>query len=413
MPAYNDFEVSQQSQHVAISVTVGLPPQAPRNSSGRAKEHRLGSASQAPITVMAGPVPATFAQPPAAAVPAGPAAPAHAAATIPIAPLPASVKGYARFIVVALQPHLNAPEQPAHAPATFTVGLRHLVDTLGARRVLRQLTNNFFRQRRQHVQGNLCPHVHGFAPCACPDQTATNANTNPTAVGTDGAEAKPQTVRQRVHLEACADGFQCPFVHITPGGWSSRRRWKPFGERRGGTNGQPHGEEEQEQEQEDDQEEQEQERPEAHHQVVAADLDQDVDSDTTSVAGSEVPSLPSTPGTPQLGEPTPQLLPSRRVEFVTHQPYALSPGQPHYYPLPAAGRCRIATAEDEAQTKAKAPFLLEGKEGFDGEWQRFPGVFVSHKNPMKMQKLLAAESLAAEPTPVVAGRAPPLKSRTK
>lgn len=414
MPAYTEFEyeASSQSHSITIAVSVGVPPQA-NMLPAHPKDHRLGqlqlhyqqpqqhlpthTVALAPVARASRVAPAATAvqAPPSATVttPAAASAPsaAQAAAAIPIAPLPASVKGYARFIVVALQPHPNAPEQPQHAPATFTVGLRHLVDTLGARRVLRQLTNNFFRQRRQHVQGNLCPHVHGYAPCACPhlqplpavESPITN-NTTPSADGA-GDAPKPATVRQRVHLEACVDGFQCPFVHITPSGWSSRRRWKPFTERRGGLNSQLQQAGEQEGENEN----------EAQEEYLD---DQGSDQDTLSMTGSEAPSLPSTPGTPLLGEKAPQL---QTLGF-----------EPHHHSSHKPMQCCCSTPEGKATTSS------QGK-AFDGEWQRYPGVYVSHKNPIKMQRLLAAEKpaspfeVSAAPTVAAAGRAPPLKSRTK
>eukprot|EP01012_Entosiphon_sulcatum_P069285 TRINITY_DN9999_c0_g1_i1.p1 TRINITY_DN9999_c0_g1~~TRINITY_DN9999_c0_g1_i1.p1 ORF type:complete len:388 (+),score=39.33 TRINITY_DN9999_c0_g1_i1:25-1164(+) len=145
-------------------------------------------------------------------------------------PLPPTVRGYAKFVVVA---------HPSDPSLLFTIGIRHVLDTVGARRYLRQLTNNCFRNYKWHLQASLCesfhPHPFSKPELAQISQIAPQAHTvffedsGYLADYTDddkealAATAAIPTVLQS--LGSCPLGRKCSHMHITADGWAARRPW--------------------------------------------------------------------------------------------------------------------------------------------------------------------------------------------
>eukprot|EP01012_Entosiphon_sulcatum_P008940 TRINITY_DN14923_c0_g1_i3.p1 TRINITY_DN14923_c0_g1~~TRINITY_DN14923_c0_g1_i3.p1 ORF type:complete len:277 (-),score=30.90 TRINITY_DN14923_c0_g1_i3:859-1689(-) len=133
----------------------------------------------------------------------------------PKVPLPPTLRGYAKFVVL-VEPS-SAPGQPYYdeddgyettegleVQRKHSVGVRHLLDTSGARKLLRELTNNFFRRHRRHVTAPLCPHFHRARLCSA------------TVAG----------ARQEADCAAgCPAGKECPMIHVSKEGWAERREW--------------------------------------------------------------------------------------------------------------------------------------------------------------------------------------------
>eukprot|EP01012_Entosiphon_sulcatum_P036853 TRINITY_DN4709_c0_g1_i10.p2 TRINITY_DN4709_c0_g1~~TRINITY_DN4709_c0_g1_i10.p2 ORF type:complete len:262 (-),score=35.25 TRINITY_DN4709_c0_g1_i10:1223-2008(-) len=70
-------------------------------------------------------------------------------------PVPRSVRGYLRFLV------LVDPTDPSHR---HTVGVAHALDTKGGRKYAKDAVRNFFSSKKSHLEGALCPdHVTQLA----------------------------------------------------------------------------------------------------------------------------------------------------------------------------------------------------------------------------------------------------------
>eukprot|EP01012_Entosiphon_sulcatum_P023689 TRINITY_DN2879_c0_g1_i1.p1 TRINITY_DN2879_c0_g1~~TRINITY_DN2879_c0_g1_i1.p1 ORF type:complete len:172 (-),score=19.79 TRINITY_DN2879_c0_g1_i1:16-531(-) len=86
------------------------------------------------------------------------------------------VRGYARFVVVSTPCEM------------FTVGIRFVLATKGAERVIGRLESNRQKFYKHHVKGALCQSVLTGCPCR--------------------------------------EATDCPMIHVTNEGWAHRRLWK-------------------------------------------------------------------------------------------------------------------------------------------------------------------------------------------
>eukprot|EP00667_Euglena_gracilis_P028950 EG_transcript_37618 len=99
-------------------------------------------------------------------------------ALVPVIPLPRKLKGYVKYIV-AVDPHDRQ---------AYSVGIKHVLPTSGAHKVLAQLQSQRYRHYRKCVTSVFCP----FSP-------------------------SPQL---------CPHGTDCDGIHITAEGYLTRRPWQ-------------------------------------------------------------------------------------------------------------------------------------------------------------------------------------------
>eukprot|EP01012_Entosiphon_sulcatum_P008939 TRINITY_DN14923_c0_g1_i2.p1 TRINITY_DN14923_c0_g1~~TRINITY_DN14923_c0_g1_i2.p1 ORF type:complete len:313 (-),score=44.00 TRINITY_DN14923_c0_g1_i2:776-1714(-) len=242
----------------------------------------------------------------------------------PKVPLPPTLRGYAKFVVL-VEPS-SAPGQPYYdeddgyettegleVQRKHSVGVRHLLDTSGARKLLRELTNNFFRRHRRHVTAPLCPHFHRARLCSA------------TVAG----------ARQEADCAAgCPAGKECPMIHVTRAGWAERREWFS---------------------------------PSSRDAERANSLEGDLAVEGRSL--SEEAESPPSAGS-SLGSESPDFKVSAAYTFTTTD--------------------TPSTDNESHNAQAKDISGLA-----EHAWQRYPGVFVRHRNEAKMRSLLRREANSA------------------
>eukprot|EP01012_Entosiphon_sulcatum_P005100 TRINITY_DN1217_c0_g1_i1.p1 TRINITY_DN1217_c0_g1~~TRINITY_DN1217_c0_g1_i1.p1 ORF type:complete len:304 (+),score=79.43 TRINITY_DN1217_c0_g1_i1:51-962(+) len=272
------------------------------------------------------------------------AAAAIAATAVERVRLPSTLRGYARFIVAAV---------PEEESALYSFGIGNVLDTAGARRYLRQLTNNCFRSRKGHVRGELCPVASPFTDSHHP----------------------------------CPDLASCPKIHVTSDGWRDRRPWVCH------TKGKAEGETDADAEVAPEGATGEPEMEAAKQEAATKVKETATTNEEEQKEQKKKKATKATKEQVREGEKT-----KERQEESERQANDQKKEKRWWWQIQeeeeeeAARTGTPATAAQPASEAASLGAAQEArKEEGGAEWCTYPGVYVGHKDSGKMQRLLARE----------------------